>query len=468
MNLSKLKGLPLTGLSILGSPKIADLSPLRGMPLKYLNLQTHTDNTLLQDLSPLAGSPLVFLNIDGCTAIHDLSPLKTTRLKHLHVPDRPRMKDLSDLQGLRLKSLRVGNCAQLTNISALAGMPLEFLHLDRAEHLVDISPLKGLPLKELSLGSSAVKDISSLRRMPLRHLNLRETQVEDISPLKGMPLQWLSLGLCTGVTDFSALKGMPLEKLDLRRCHGLTDLDCLVGLPLRELTLMECVNLHDFQPLKGFPLERLNLDATNISDYSPLANITTLKYLSTPTEPSLRLNFAMLMHKYDRALEEATLLANGFGHIPAFKRYSGKAKIMMEETLPAIKALQTDKDVPLSMLREFNGHHYALCTPMQWTTAKALCERLGGHLATFTSAGEIQWVADQFSNLGFYIGARQLSKDGPWEWVTGEPWDFKHWAESRPQGTGEYPLCLYYGYDPEGGLDIPGVASRSFLIEWDR
>jgi uncharacterized small protein (DUF1192 family) len=62
---------------------VTDLSPLRDMQLKVLNLS----QTGVSDLSPLAGMPLVDLNLDGCTKITDLRPLKDfQKLEKLVLP----------------------------------------------------------------------------------------------------------------------------------------------------------------------------------------------------------------------------------------------------------------------------------------------------------------------------------------------------------------------------------------------
>jgi tetratricopeptide (TPR) repeat protein len=82
-NLSGLKGLPLTSLSIDGDP-VSDLSPLRGMPLKSLTMH-------------------------GCELIDDLAPLEGMPLRTISLPWNKLTKDQADvLRGIKgLESIQI-------------------------------------------------------------------------------------------------------------------------------------------------------------------------------------------------------------------------------------------------------------------------------------------------------------------------------------------------------------------------
>ena len=70
-DLSLFAGMKLRELWLAGCVHVADLSPLRDMQLKVLNL----NRTAVSDLSPLTGMPLVDLSLDACTKITDFKPL---------------------------------------------------------------------------------------------------------------------------------------------------------------------------------------------------------------------------------------------------------------------------------------------------------------------------------------------------------------------------------------------------------
>ena len=125
-----------------GKGHLKDLSALKGMPIKVLNVQS---NRNIRDLSPLSHSPLEELNCTGAS-ISDLSPLQ-------HLP-------LTKL-----------NCDS-TSVS-------------------DLTPIAKLKLNELIINRTKVVDLSLLRGMPLQELDCRQCSVSDLSPLKDLPLRVL-------------------------------------------------------------------------------------------------------------------------------------------------------------------------------------------------------------------------------------------------------------------------------------
>ena len=93
-DLSIFQGMKLRELWLAGCTRVTDLSPLRGIQLKILNL----NRTGITDISPLTGMPLVDLSLDGCTKIADLRPLKECRsLEKLVLPRN--VKNIEFLRG---------------------------------------------------------------------------------------------------------------------------------------------------------------------------------------------------------------------------------------------------------------------------------------------------------------------------------------------------------------------------------
>jgi hypothetical protein len=181
----------LESLDCYGSPErrgmVADLSPLRGMPLKRLSFR---DNQV-SDLSPLRGMPLKMLIFERNLAIKDLTPLE--------------------------------------------GMPLERLDCGHS-NVADLSALKGMKLNRLSCDQTLVSDLSPLRGMALEQLNVAHSRVTDLSPLRGMPLQ-VFWSVSSAVSDLSPLKGMPLKEI---YCDFQRERDAEF---LRSFTTLEKINL---------------------------------------------------------------------------------------------------------------------------------------------------------------------------------------------------------------------------------
>ncbi|MCA8988974.1 MAG: hypothetical protein KDA78_15120, partial [Planctomycetaceae bacterium] len=99
---------------------VTDLSPLEGLPLKYLDLtQLNIDS-----IAALKGMPLEELYLEG-TQVSDLSPLAGMPLKILRTEQCP-ITDISPLQGMKLEQLGLFG-TKVTDLSAIAGMPLNTL-----------------------------------------------------------------------------------------------------------------------------------------------------------------------------------------------------------------------------------------------------------------------------------------------------------------------------------------------------
>ena len=102
----------------------------------------------------------------------------------------------------------------------------------------------------------------------------------------------------------------------------------------------------------------------------------------------------------------------------------------------------------------FNGHTYCLySTPMTWYDAKTLCEALGGHLATITSAEEDQAVAGLLhGDINAWLGATDIDREGEWHWITGESFSYTNWMTGQPDNGSSNPEGAenYLQYRDEG------------------
>jgi eukaryotic-like serine/threonine-protein kinase len=94
--------MPLTFLDLAAARGVSDLSPLRDMPLEYLNVGDQP----VSDLAPLASLKSLRRLVMDSTSASDLTPLRGLGLRELSIYNVP-AKDLSPLKGLALKSLRL-------------------------------------------------------------------------------------------------------------------------------------------------------------------------------------------------------------------------------------------------------------------------------------------------------------------------------------------------------------------------
>ena len=113
-------------------------------------------------------------------------------------------------------------------------------------------------------------------------------------------------------------------------------------------------------------------------------------------------------------------------------------------------------------------HSFAVSsTPRNWAEAKAICETLGGHLATSTTADKNRFLTS-LSTAGCWLGATDEAKKGRWMWITGEDWYYSNWAGSQPDNAdnSEHYLMTNFG---EAGLwnDSSSTATLLYICEWD-
>lgn len=279
-DITPLKGLPLRRLE-LGKSHIPDLSPLEGMKLSILSI---SNNNRHLNINSLKGMPIETLNIlfsdlnDTDMAVLEGMQPKTLGLngnqnitnldftKHIG----PQMSelflnstgitDLSPLKGRNIVCLSFAE-TKVSNISPLLGMPLLSLTCNNSK-ISDLSPLKGMKLKSLHILGTEVSDLSPLQGMPLSNLSCSNTKISDLSPLAGMKLRILHIS-STDVSDIGALRGMPLTVLISHRCKNLTDIKVLSELKdLKTLTI-----------------------PSHIKDFGFLRSLPNLEFIDSPTAP---------------------------------------------------------------------------------------------------------------------------------------------------------------------------------------
>jgi predicted negative regulator of RcsB-dependent stress response len=283
-------------LALSGYTQVADLQPLKGMPLSILLL----GHGRIQDLTPLKGMPLVTLDLTLCVKVSDLTPLKGMPLTNLNLSHCPEVIDLTPLTGIQLTSLNLIGCTKVTDLTPLKGMPLTVLDF-RGSGVKDLAPLQGMSLSSLYLDSCRQlrNDLSPLQRMPLTTLSLADCPlVIDLSPLKGMALTTLNLYNCP-VQDLAPLKDMPLTSLDLSACRNLQDLTPLKGMRLKSISL-DGTLVTDLTPLQGMELDDIRLTPKTITrGMDILRQMKSLKTIGVGRQPTEIWSAAEFWKRYE-------------------------------------------------------------------------------------------------------------------------------------------------------------------------
>ena len=117
----------------------------------------------------------------------------------------------------------------------------------------------------------------------------------------------------------------------------------------------------------------------------------------------------------------------------------------------------------------FGGNMYKIFEyPIDYQTAKALCEQLGGHLATVNTPEEDAALFNYLNGLGkrsCILGGSDVDEEGVWRWIDGDPLPDSYWDAGEPNdGNGSGQDHLHYAANGKWD-DI--AWSNIFLCEWD-
>lgn len=101
-----------------------------------------------------------------------------------------------------------------------------------------------------------------------------------------------------------------------------------------------------------------------------------------------------------------------------------------------------------------NHHLYFLLSTNTPQAAELEAISLGGHLVTINDEAEQQWVFSTFAPLAgarrMWIGLTDSKVEGRWEWMSGEPFVYEHWAPRSPDhnagasGGGDQDYAVIY------------------------
>jgi Leucine-rich repeat (LRR) protein len=330
-DLAPLQGMPLEHLKLADCVNVTDIWPLQGMELQTLSIRgTQVDNisalkgmpieeidlacTPVRSIEALRDMPIRGGISLARTKVADLRPLKDMPLTWINLWETP-VEDIEPLRGMPLTEVDL-TATKVTDLRPLSNMELRSLDLNLCSRLADLTPLQGISLQRITLRQTQVTDIEALRGMPIKEIDITFTRVSDVSPLKGMPLQGGLALASTAVTDISPLQGMPLTWLNLWQTP-VADLAPLRGMPLYHLDLGGCTNVADLTPLMGMPLHWLNLwGCENIRDFAPLGSLANLQTLQLDKGLSKQLwdTFADALKKDPKVAAE---IARGFENVPA-------------------------------------------------------------------------------------------------------------------------------------------------------
>jgi cysteine-rich repeat protein len=117
-------------------------------------------------------------------------------------------------------------------------------------------------------------------------------------------------------------------------------------------------------------------------------------------------------------------------------------------------------------LRAATNHAYRVdLHAVSWSAARAACAAAGAHLATIADADEESFVA-ALAPEDMWIGATDQAAEGRFDWVTGEPFSFTHFAPGEPDDRRHTDNCITLAGD-ELWHDRNCDLVRGFVCEID-
>jgi hypothetical protein len=185
---------------------------------------------------------------------------------------------------------------------------------------------------------------------------------------------------------------------------------------------------------------------------------------------------AAAITKADNARFFATQKANG-DRLNGFKKALADAnKTTDVHAINALrdKVLAAEKDgvsrpKPKNVVK-FGGHEYAVIEGhLSFHFAKQAAEELGGHLVTFESAQEQEFILEfgRQRKLGVWIGLSNEADHEKWTWITGQPClspgEYRHDNHDRATNS----MAMTYWPDTDSFNDDNMGAHMGFICEWD-
>lgn len=286
--LTGLAVLVLSGNQLTRLDSLAGLTELRGLEL---------DDNMLTSLEPLSGLvQLRFVDLDG-NMLTSLEPLaQAVDMQELEA-SRNALTSLAGVEGMTTLTRIVAQDNQITSTEGVGGLAL-LSTLDLGDNeLTSLVGVEGLgELQTLRLALNRVTDLGPMAGLPeLRTLDLRYNEgLSDLGVLGTLPLLGsLAAGGYGQVQDLGPLAGRQVLR-SLSFIEGeVPDLGFFAQLPALEAIDFEGTPLssaHLADIAQAGTLQSLSLDATGISDLSPLGPLMLIETLEARNNQIARID----------------------------------------------------------------------------------------------------------------------------------------------------------------------------------
>lgn len=483
-----------------------DLSPCRS--LEYLVCEQN----YIQELGASGLTNLVYLNCDrntvhsldisGCVNLRELY-CRLNTLPALDVSGCTKLVSLDCCEAPLMTSLNVSGCSELRSL--ICGS--DFYSIGGNSRLSALN-VSGCPkLQTLYCAYSQIQELNLSNNPELNFLNCANNYISVLDVSKNKKLERMSCGFnqiaSLNLTNNSELVYLNcisnrITALDVSKNSKLTTLYCDNN-ELKELNLSSNYSLKELQCTEN-RFAALDLRGIPLSPDAVIAGLQIVGHLVAEHDKDnasypYYLDFSGYMASSQTGniiastvkgfdednTEISTLYSAGkaqFADIPSMVRYSyttGLGVLSMDVTIV------DDDFLSLSL----NNHVYRIFpNGMNWDSAKAYCESLGGHLATVSGDAERELLQELCSRVRTKLGydwavfwtggeLRQIgAEENRWQWITGE--EFTETVSNDESSTvwsvpyyGDiffHNLAMY-----NDGYLTPGLSTApfGFICEWE-
>lgn len=222
---------------------------------------------------------------------------------------------------------------------------------------------------------------------------------------------------------------------------------------------------------KGYSIDKLYYRGNNVininckkyeSGYGTYYNNITLRYTKDKNS----------VEEIDGENWDGKFSKSSFGGV--YKKALREELAVYPTEIPFKSAVLNKKDVP-SDASAFGGHNYKVIKSetVGWHEAKIQCEKIGGHLATISDEKENDFIFDLVNHSGVqcWLGGTDEKKEGEWEWVTGEKWDYSNYDFDNRDDKQNYLVMGYYDtaiWDDQSEQDGSSLCKvNGYVCEWD-
>ncbi len=287
--LGKARGAPITRAEMASLTRLeassSDISDLTGLEFATGLIPLNLSYNIISDITPLSGLikltslDLSYNIISDITPLAGLTNLTSLDLSYNIISDITSLSGLTNLTSLRLHDNFFSDISPLSGLTRLISLSLYGTIIrDRLllSHLSDLSEAN-IPDANLraaiktNLGKASDEPITSFEMVFLSELEAPNSNISDLTGLElATNLTWLHLG-------YGDMVGFPRNSNNISDFSPLSNLTRLRTLDLANTGISDITLLSNLTSL-----ERLYLPNNDISDVSTLSNLTSLRLLHLP------------------------------------------------------------------------------------------------------------------------------------------------------------------------------------------